>query len=165
MDRRRFLLTSVAGALAAPLSAEAQSGTKVLRVGLLSGGVPRSTPSYQAFEGTLRSLGYVAQAGEARCRAVVKQAIGRRRRGQDVVVDRVSASEQVVGGQEDPLGERPDGQPVQGDSTASGALLVPLLSTIKPGAGSGRAKSDGETRNDLPPRTTSVLPLNSVAVR
>jgi putative tryptophan/tyrosine transport system substrate-binding protein len=59
MDRRRFLLTSLAGALAAPLAAGAQSGTKVLRVGLLSGGVPRSTPSYQAFEGTLRSLGYV----------------------------------------------------------------------------------------------------------
>jgi putative tryptophan/tyrosine transport system substrate-binding protein len=59
MDRRHFLVTSLAGALAVPLGAEAQSKAKVLRVGLLSGGVPRSTPSYQAFEETLRGLGYV----------------------------------------------------------------------------------------------------------
>ena len=31
MDRRRFLLTSLAGALAAPLAAEAQPAAKVLR--------------------------------------------------------------------------------------------------------------------------------------
>jgi putative tryptophan/tyrosine transport system substrate-binding protein len=35
MDRRRFLLTSVAGALAAPVAAEAQKAVKVPRVGLL----------------------------------------------------------------------------------------------------------------------------------
>jgi hypothetical protein len=34
MDRRRFLLTSLAGALAAPLSAEAQQG-KISRIGFL----------------------------------------------------------------------------------------------------------------------------------
>ena len=33
MDRRRFLLTSLAGALAAPLAAEAQQGGKVARLG------------------------------------------------------------------------------------------------------------------------------------
>jgi putative ABC transport system substrate-binding protein len=58
MDRRRFLLMSLSG-LAAPSRVKAQSAAKVLRVGFLSGGVPRSTPSYQAFEGTLRGLGYV----------------------------------------------------------------------------------------------------------
>jgi putative tryptophan/tyrosine transport system substrate-binding protein len=58
MDRRRFLLTSLSG-LAAPPSLQAQSVAKLLRVGLLSGGAPRSTPSYQALEATLRSLGYV----------------------------------------------------------------------------------------------------------
>ena len=34
MDRRRFLLTSVAGALVAPLAAEAQAG-KVARIGYM----------------------------------------------------------------------------------------------------------------------------------
>jgi spermidine/putrescine-binding protein len=33
MDRRRFLLTSLAGALAAPLAAQAQPAGRVLRVG------------------------------------------------------------------------------------------------------------------------------------
>ena len=33
MDRRRFLLTSLAGALAAPLAAEAQPAGKVYRIG------------------------------------------------------------------------------------------------------------------------------------
>jgi hypothetical protein len=35
MDRRRFLLTSLAGALAAPLAAEAQSAGKAWRVGFV----------------------------------------------------------------------------------------------------------------------------------
>ena len=35
MDRRRFLLTSLAGAVAAPLAGEAQSVGQVYRVGLL----------------------------------------------------------------------------------------------------------------------------------
>jgi hypothetical protein len=33
MDRRRFLLTSLAGALAAPLGVEAQQTGKVYRIG------------------------------------------------------------------------------------------------------------------------------------
>ena len=42
MDRRRFLLTSLAGALAAPLAAEAQQAGKVYQVGLVSiAGMPR----------------------------------------------------------------------------------------------------------------------------
>ena len=36
MDRRRFLLTSLAGAVAAPLAAEAQQAGKVYRIGVLS---------------------------------------------------------------------------------------------------------------------------------
>src|SRR5262245_66562645 len=35
MDRRRFLLTPLVGATAAPLAAEAQQGGKVWRIGLL----------------------------------------------------------------------------------------------------------------------------------
>ncbi len=56
MDRRRFLLTSLAGALAAPLAPEAQS--KVPRIGFL-GAVPRSSPGFRAFEERLGELGYV----------------------------------------------------------------------------------------------------------
>ena len=38
MDRRRFLLTSLAGVLAAPLAAGAQQSGKVYRIGVLSSG-------------------------------------------------------------------------------------------------------------------------------
>jgi hypothetical protein len=41
MDRRRFLLTSLAGALAAPPAAEAQPGAKVHRLGLLTPAAPQ----------------------------------------------------------------------------------------------------------------------------
>jgi putative tryptophan/tyrosine transport system substrate-binding protein len=54
MDRRRFLLTSLAGALAAPPVAGAQAAAKVYRVGLL-------TDTVQAVKGLregLRNLGY-----------------------------------------------------------------------------------------------------------
>jgi len=37
MDRRRFLLTSLAGVLAAPLAAEAQQAAKIARIGWLAG--------------------------------------------------------------------------------------------------------------------------------
>ena len=40
MDRRRFLLTSMAGALAAPLVAEAQRTGKTYRIGYLGPGDP-----------------------------------------------------------------------------------------------------------------------------
>ena len=61
MDRRRFLVTSLAGALAAPIAAEAQPAAKVYRIGVLS---PFSSsfgalPSFDAFQQTLRQLGYV----------------------------------------------------------------------------------------------------------
>ena len=57
MDRRRFLSTTVAGILAAPLGAQAQDAGKVARIGRLEQG-SRSTPD-EAFRQGLRELGYV----------------------------------------------------------------------------------------------------------
>jgi len=59
VDRRRFLVTSLAGALATPLAAEAQGARKV-RIGYLSGN-PRSDTqqAVDAFRARLHDLGYV----------------------------------------------------------------------------------------------------------
>jgi hypothetical protein len=61
MDRRRFLLTSLAGVVAAPLAATAQPAKKIPRIGFLA------TPAAEvikgrvvAFEQALRELGYVS---------------------------------------------------------------------------------------------------------
>jgi putative ABC transport system substrate-binding protein len=59
MDRRRFLLTSVVGALAGPLAADAQPTAKVARIGFLVGGSREDTPTKEAFQQGLRPLGYV----------------------------------------------------------------------------------------------------------
>ena len=58
MDRRRFLLmTSLAGALASPLAAEAQQAGKTVRIGYLA---LNPNPHFQgAFVQGLRDLGYV----------------------------------------------------------------------------------------------------------
>src|SRR5688500_20256851 len=56
MDRRRFLLTSLAGALAAPLAGEAQQAMKVYRVGVLGN---ENNPPWDGFRQGLRDLGYV----------------------------------------------------------------------------------------------------------
>jgi putative ABC transport system substrate-binding protein len=57
MDRRRFLVTSLAAALAAPLAGRAQQAGKVYRIGLLS---PTSQAvGIEAFREGLRTLGYV----------------------------------------------------------------------------------------------------------
>jgi putative tryptophan/tyrosine transport system substrate-binding protein len=58
MDRRRFLLTSLGGALARPLDAEAQAG-KVYRIGFLSAGSQPTLENRQAFEHALRERGWV----------------------------------------------------------------------------------------------------------
>jgi putative tryptophan/tyrosine transport system substrate-binding protein len=55
MDRRRFLLTSLVGALAAPLGAGAQAG-KVYRIGYFSEGADQSSP---LLDESLRELGYL----------------------------------------------------------------------------------------------------------
>ncbi len=52
MDRRRFLLTSLAGALAAPIAAEAQPAGAVPRIGILAG---------QSSSDLLRDLGQFRQ--------------------------------------------------------------------------------------------------------
>ena len=61
MDRRRFLLTSLAGALGAPLAAEAQQA-RVRRVGVLGASPPppdlASTTAKNALEQGLRELGW-----------------------------------------------------------------------------------------------------------
>jgi putative tryptophan/tyrosine transport system substrate-binding protein len=59
MDRRRFLLTSVAGALAAPFAAGAQPAGKVPRVGFLLGLSPGPSREVDAFQRGLRELGYI----------------------------------------------------------------------------------------------------------
>ena len=60
MDRRRFLLTSLAGALTAPLAAGAQQAGKVYRVGFIGNGSPRSNDSLRgAFLEGLRELAWV----------------------------------------------------------------------------------------------------------
>ncbi len=59
MDRRRFLLTSLAGALAAPLVAEAQPA-KVARIGYLSARSASADSTHiEAFRQGLRDVGYV----------------------------------------------------------------------------------------------------------
>jgi ABC-type uncharacterized transport system substrate-binding protein len=61
MDRRRFLLTSLAGALAAPLVAEALQAGKVYRIGVLrtSFSPPTPDPHLDALRQGLHALGYV----------------------------------------------------------------------------------------------------------
>jgi ABC-type uncharacterized transport system substrate-binding protein len=59
MNRRRFLVTSLVGALAAPLVAEAQQAAKIARIGWL-GDKPAGNPHLrEAFLQGLRDLGYV----------------------------------------------------------------------------------------------------------
>ena len=60
MDRRRFLLTSLAGALAAPLAAEAQQAGRVYRIGVLSSGGPDQERSLRAsLRELLRERGWI----------------------------------------------------------------------------------------------------------
>jgi putative ABC transport system substrate-binding protein len=60
MDRRSFLLMSLAGGLAAPLAAEAQRARKVYRVGVILTAAPNETEHlYKALRDGLRDLGYV----------------------------------------------------------------------------------------------------------
>jgi putative tryptophan/tyrosine transport system substrate-binding protein len=60
MDRRRFLLTSVAGVLAAPLAAEAQQAKAVPRIGFIEAGALSANRHFlEAFRQGLRELGYV----------------------------------------------------------------------------------------------------------
>jgi putative ABC transport system substrate-binding protein len=58
MDRRRFLLTSLAGALAAPAPPLAQEARKVWRVGLFHVGVDHVPPSLDGLRDGMKALGY-----------------------------------------------------------------------------------------------------------
>ena len=59
MDRRRFLLTSLAGMLAAPPAAETQQAAKVARIGYLLLDRAAAPHLPEAFRQGLRDLGYV----------------------------------------------------------------------------------------------------------
>jgi ABC-type uncharacterized transport system substrate-binding protein len=59
MDRRRFLVTSLAGALAAPLAVEAQQAVKIARIGYLSVDMAGNPHLRDAFLQGVRDLGYV----------------------------------------------------------------------------------------------------------
>ena len=59
MDRRRFLLTSLAGTLAAPLVANSQQTPTAHRVGVLELAGSFSSQGYQGFREQLRTFGYV----------------------------------------------------------------------------------------------------------
>jgi putative ABC transport system substrate-binding protein len=60
VDRRRFLLTSLAGALAGPLAAEAQQAGRVWRIGILQVGPNTPANNYtEAVRQGLRDHGYV----------------------------------------------------------------------------------------------------------
>jgi putative tryptophan/tyrosine transport system substrate-binding protein len=62
MDRRSFLLTSLAGALAAPLAVEGQQAGKTRHIGFLSPSSlsdPRTRAFVEAFRQGLRDLGWV----------------------------------------------------------------------------------------------------------
>ena len=60
MDRRRFLLTSLAGVLAAPLAAEPQPAGKISRVGVLFASTPAATSHLlDSLRKGLREHGYV----------------------------------------------------------------------------------------------------------
>ena len=60
MDRRRFLLTSLAGALTAPLAAEAEQAGKSARIGYLAVDLVAANPRFrESFRQGLRDLGYV----------------------------------------------------------------------------------------------------------
>ena len=57
VDRRRFMLTSMAGALVGPLGGEAQQAGTIPRIGYLSGS--SQTPNDDAFRQGMRELGYL----------------------------------------------------------------------------------------------------------
>jgi ABC transporter substrate binding protein len=59
MDRRQFLVTSLAVAFAAPFAAGAQHAGKVPRVGYLFYGSPGPSREIDAFRQGLRDLGYI----------------------------------------------------------------------------------------------------------
>jgi putative tryptophan/tyrosine transport system substrate-binding protein len=68
MDRRRFLLTSLAGALAGSLAAEAQQAGRTPRIGWLTNSVVHA-PNVEAFREGMHALGYPEVRLEVRAAA------------------------------------------------------------------------------------------------
>jgi len=68
MDRRRFLLASLAGAFAAPLGAGGQQPGKIPRIGWLTSSVVHA-PNFEAFREGMRTLGYPEVRVEVRAAA------------------------------------------------------------------------------------------------
>jgi putative ABC transport system substrate-binding protein len=68
MDRRRFLLTSLAAAFAGPLGAGAQQPEKIPKVGWLTSSVVHG-PNFEAFREGMRALGYPEVRLEVRAAA------------------------------------------------------------------------------------------------
>jgi len=93
MDRRRFLLSSLAGALAAPFGVEAQQAGKVARIGVLLFGTPATDPNLASFVASLRDLGYV----EGRNLALeTRSAEGRLERVRDLAIQVVGLTPDVI---------------------------------------------------------------------
>ena len=111
MDRRRFLLTSLAGAVASSLGAEAQQAVKVYRVGLIfpsppvlemTGPEPINVAA-RAFVRDLRTLGYV----EGRNLILERRsAEGRFERFATIVAELVSLNVDVIVVSSTPLAQR-----------------------------------------------------------
>jgi putative tryptophan/tyrosine transport system substrate-binding protein len=90
VDRRRFLLTSLAGALAAPLAARAQQVGKRAKIGFL---VTSPLPDHEALLNGLNDLGYV----EGRNISIERRnAEGQRERLSDLAADLVRAGVNVI---------------------------------------------------------------------
>jgi ABC-type uncharacterized transport system substrate-binding protein len=87
LDRRRFLLTSLAGVLAAPLATGALQAGRVWRIGYLGSTpltAPEMVPIWTAFADTLRERGWVEGQNIAFER---KYAEGRVERFEDLAID------------------------------------------------------------------------------
>jgi putative ABC transport system substrate-binding protein len=127
MDRRRFLVTSLAGAVCAPFVAEAQPA-KIARLGVLVFGTP-DTDAFPAIRRGLGALGYVEG------RNILfehRYAEGRPERLADLAIDLVRSKPDVIiaaGGDVAPFAKRATGtipivmitsaDPVQGGLVAS----------------------------------------------
>jgi putative tryptophan/tyrosine transport system substrate-binding protein len=121
MERRRFLMTSLAGVLAAPLAAEAQQAGKVWRVGVLLFSNPQADPQLPSFRQGLRDLGYV----EGQTIVVeYRFADGRAERLADAAAELASLKPDVlvgIGGDVAPFAKR-----------AAGTIPVVFLSSADP---------------------------------
>jgi putative ABC transport system substrate-binding protein len=95
MDRRRFLLTSLAATLAAPLWVGAQPTRKVSRVGLvgLTGANSMSLPTYQALRRRLAELGWVEGSN---LEFVARWAEGQVERLPQLIADVLAAQPDVI---------------------------------------------------------------------